>query len=182
MFRNSQWHFDKQRPQNFPTIRIAGGARLIYRLIKENLMKSVIKSFSTYENEKLTGFIRNSLVVKGEDYWKKHFVFDREIPNKSKYFIGYSRVDEIYSNIMLPVLAVYFEIFEKKENLHRVFKLYSKFRHTAENSIVNQISSALVLNDAHRRSVLYQGMLELFRSYCSKEMCLECRIGKMIFN
>lgn len=182
MFRKSQWHFDKQRPQNYPTVRIAGGARLLHALIKKNLMGSVIKAFSIKENEKLTGFIRNSLVVKGDGYWKRHFVFDKGVAVKSKYFIGYSRVDEIYSNIFLPVLAVYFEVFGREENLSRVFKLYSKFRHTAENSIVNQISSALVLNDAQKRSVLYQGMLELFRNYCSNEMCLDCKIGKMIFN
>jgi hypothetical protein len=182
IFRKTQWHFDKQRPQNFPTIRLAGGARLIYRLTKEDMMKSIITAFSEKENDDLTHFIRNSLIVKADGYWRDHFVFDKKLSTKSKFFVGYSRIDEMYTNIILPVLAVYFELFEKRENLARVFNLYSRFRHSAENSIVSQISSALVLNDAHKRSVLYQGMLELFRSYCSKELCLECKLGKIIYN
>jgi hypothetical protein len=182
IFRKTQWHFDKQRPQNFPTIRLAGGARLLYLLTKEDLMKKIIKAFSELENDDLTSYIRNSLIVKADGYWKEHFVFDKKLAVKNKYFVGYSRIDEMYTNIILPVLAVYFEIFEKRENLARVFNLYSRFRHSAENSIVNQISSALDLNDAHKRSVLYQGMLELFRSYCSKELCLECKLGKIIYN
>jgi hypothetical protein len=183
IFRKTQWHFDKQRPHNFPTIRIAGGARILYRMLKEDLIKNIIKSFGTYErNEDLNDAIRDMLLVKGDGYWKNHFVFDKKSDEKSRYFVGYSRVDEIYSNIILPILAVYFEVFDKEENLNRVFKLYSKFRHTAENSIVNQISTALMLSDAHKRSVLYQGMLELFRTYCSRELCLECKLGKMIYN
>jgi hypothetical protein len=182
IFRKTQWHFDKQRPQNFPTIRLAGGARLLYLFTKEDLMKKIIKAFSEMENDDLTSYIRNSLIVKADGYWKDHFVFDKKLSVKNKFFVGYSRIDEMYTNIILPVLAVYFEIFEKRENLARVFNLYSRFRHSAENSIVNQISSALDLNDAHKRSVLYQGMLELFRSYCSKELCLECKLGKIIYN
>jgi hypothetical protein len=181
-FKSSQWHFDKNRPQNFPTIRIAGGARLLYRFTKEDLMKKIIQAFNEQENDTVSRFVRNAFIVKAEGYWKYHYVFDKKSPEKSKFFVGYSRIDEMYTNIILPVLAVYFEIFEKRENLARVFNLYSKYRHTAENSIVNQISSALTLHDAGKRSVLYQGMLELFRSYCSKELCLECKLGQMIYN
>jgi hypothetical protein len=182
IFRKTQWNFDKQRPQNFPTIRLAGGARLIYRLTKEEMMKTIIKGFAEKQGDELTQYIRNLLIVKAEGYWKNHFVFDKKLQEKSKFFVGYSRIDEIYTNTILPVLAVYFEIFEKRENLARVFNLYSRFRHTSENSIVSQISSALILNDACKRSVMYQGMLELFRSYCSKELCLECKLGKIIYN
>jgi hypothetical protein len=66
MFRKTQWHFDKQRPQNYPTIRIAGGARLVHRLLKEDLITSLIKAFgSLQDNEDLTYYMRNSLLVKG---------------------------------------------------------------------------------------------------------------------
>jgi hypothetical protein len=182
MFRKTQWHFDKQRPQNFPTIRLAGGARLVYRLTREDMMKQLIKTFSEKESGEIMRLVRNLLIVKAEGYWQRHYTFDKVVPVKSKFFIGFSRVDEIYINIILPLLAVYFEVFNNTESLGKVFQLYSRFRHNTDNSIVNQISSALVLNDAHKRSVLHQGMLELFRSYCSKELCLECKIGKQIYN
>jgi hypothetical protein len=182
MFKKTQWHFDKQRPQNFPTIRIAGGARLVYKLTKEDMMKQLITTFAGKESGDIMRLIRNLLIVKAEGYWQQHFIFDKRSPSKSKFFIGFSRVDEIYINIILPLLAVYYEVFDKSESLKKVFHLYSKFRHTTDNSIVNQISSALDLNDAYKRSVLYQGMLELFRGYCSKELCLECKLGKQIYN
>jgi hypothetical protein len=182
MFRKTHWHFDNQRPQNFPTIRLAGGARLIYRMTKEDMMKQLITTFAEKESKDIMRLVRYLLIVRAEGYWQHHFVFDKKNPVNSKFLVGFSRVDEIYINTILPVLAVYYEIFNKSESLSKVFNFYSKFRHNTDNSIVNQISSALFLKDAHKRSVLYQGMLELFRSYCSKELCLECKLGKLIFN
>jgi hypothetical protein len=44
------------------------------------------------------------------------------------------------------------------------------------------MSDSLFINDAWKKSILSQGMLELFRSYCSKNRCLECSIGKAVFN
>jgi hypothetical protein len=44
------------------------------------------------------------------------------------------------------------------------------------------MADSLYINNAWKKSILSQGMLELFRSFCSKNKCLDCPIGKLVFN
>lgn len=178
-----QWHFFKLRPQNFPTIRLAGGVRLLHRLLKENLIIKILNQFKNINNPaKITRELRNQFIVSADGYWKHHYIFNKKIDYDIKYFVGVSRTDEIIINVILPVIAVYFDMFSKKELSQRVLKLYLNYYQNSENNLVNEVSSTLHLHDAWKRSVLYQGLIELFRSYCSREKCLECRIGEKIFN
>ena len=183
MFNSTQWHFMKLRPQNFPTIRLAGGARLINKLLHGNLIEEAIEKTEKIDNiTKLTNVLRSLFIIKGDGYWQKHYVFGEKAKTQINYFLGASRADEILVNIILPVLSIYFEIFDKKELSQRAIKVYLNFYQKSENNLVNEVAATLMLGDAWKRSVLYQGMIELFRNYCSREKCLECEIGKKIFN
>jgi hypothetical protein len=182
-FSLAQWHFFKLRPQNFPTIRLSGGARIINRLLKGNLIGKIITSVENINAiPRLCNELRNLVVVRGDGFWKRHFIFDQPAKTEINYFIGISRADEIIVNVILPALAIYFEIFDRKELTKKVYKLYQNFFQKTENKLVEEVSSTLQLADAGNRSILYQGMIELFRNYCSREKCLECIIGKKVFN
>ena len=182
-FNSAQWHFFRLRPRNFPTIRIAGGVRIIYRLIKKNLVGQVIEIISLGKtHNQMVRDLRSLFIVKGEGFWTKHFVFDQPAVSPMDYFIGESRSDEIIINIVLPIFSLYFELFRQRELSIKVIKLYLNFYQRNENNLVNQVANTLQLNDVWKRSVLYQGFIELYRTYCSQEKCLECLIGKKIFN
>ena len=177
-----QWHFFKLRPQNFPTIRIAGGARLVERLLKGNLIGMAIEKIERIDDiSKLTNALRSLFIIKGDGFWKDHYVFDQPAKVEINYFVGASRTDEILVNIILPILSLYFEIFNKKELNKKVIKMYLDFYQKSENNLVNEVASTLFLRDVWKRSIFYQGMIELFRNYCSREKCLECNIGKKLF-
>lgn len=179
----ANWHFYKLRPQNFPTIRIAGGARILNRMLKENMVENIINVFKITNNpRRLSADLRDLILVKAQGFWKKHFVFDQQSNVDLKYFIGMSRVDEIIINIILPIMSIYFEIFNKPDLTKKVLKLYLNYYQVGDNSIVSQVSDTLALGDAGKRTVFNQGMIELFREYCVKEKCLECTIGKKLFN
>lgn len=183
VFHAAQWHFFKLRPQNFPTIRIAGGVRLLNKMMNEKLIEQIISAVE--ENDKpgrLASILRSCFIVKGEGFWHNHYVFDQPAKIPINYFIGASRADEIIINIILPIFLVYFDIFGRKDLSKRVVQLYLNYYQKSENNLVNEVSSTLRLNDAWKRSVLYQGMIELFRTYCSREKCMECSIGKKVFN
>ena len=182
-FHSAHWHFMKLRPQNFPTIRLAGGCRIVYKLVNEDLFAKILKIVKrSTDHKKIISEIRNILIVKSEGFWRNHYVFDQPSKIPLNYFLGLSRVDEIIVNVILPTVAVYYEIFGKKEYSERTVKIYANFYQNSENNLVDEVSQILNLNDAWKRSVLYQGMIELFRNYCSKDKCLECSIGQKVFS
>ncbi|MHB1685783.1 MAG: DUF2851 family protein [Ignavibacteriaceae bacterium] len=180
-FHETQWYFLKIRPQNFPTIRMAGGARLLNRILKENLIGKIIYKIENNDLKNLPKELRSLLIVEGEGYWTKHYVFDQPASDQINYFIGISRADEIIVNIVLPIISVYFDLFNRKELLQKVVQLFLNYYQDNDNRLVNEVSTTLSLNNAWKRSVLYQGLIELFRNYCLKEKCLECQIGKKVF-
>jgi hypothetical protein len=181
-FHATNWHFFKLRPQNFPTIRIAGGARLLNKLLKENLVEHIIAIFKKTNNpRRLSSDLRLLFLVKAQGFWKKHFVFDQPSKIDLKYFIGFSRADEIIINIILPIISIYFEIFNKHELTRKVLKLYLNYYQIGDNSIVSEVENRLAVGDAGKRTIFNQGMIELFKEYCTKEKCLECNIGKKVF-
>jgi hypothetical protein len=182
-FNTAQWHFFRLRPQNFPTVRLAGGCRLTYRLLREDLFSKILTIMKrTGDHKKIVSDIRNFLIIKSGGYWKDHYIFDQPSKVPLNYFLGLSRVDEIIVNVLLPSIAVYYEIFGQQEYTERAVQIYSNYYQNTENNLVDELSKSLNLNDAWKRSVLYQGMIELFRSYCSRDRCLECYIGKKVFN
>ena len=182
-FNETEWHFFQLRPQNFPTVRLAGGVVLVERLLKDSLISKIIKKINEIHKPKiLIQVLRNMLVVKAEGYWKDHFVFDKPSNEELNYFVGSTRVEEILVNVIFPFVSVYFELFNKKYLSQKTFNAFSELYLTADNNLVKEISESLNLNNHWRRAVLNQGMLELFRNYCSRTRCKECKIGIKVFN
>ena len=183
LFKKEDWNFFRSRPQNFPTIRITGGAHLISHILTNNVFKSLTNYFNEDRTVKEANVVlRNYVITESSGYWTDHFNFDKLSNEKLNYFIGVSRADEIIINVLFPALILYFEIFDKNENARRVKQLYLNYTQYGSNMVVEQVESTLGLEKASRRSVNYQAMIELFRNYCVKERCLECKIGQKVFN
>lgn len=181
-FRSEQWHYFKIRPQNFPTIRIAGGARILKRILSDDLIKNLIEHFQKDSSRKMVkSHLRSLIITPADGYWKSYYMFEKKCKDPLKYFVGVSRADEIIINVVLPILFLYFEIFLLKEPAKRVKKMYLSYYQKSSNQIVNHVSSGLGLEKLNKQSVYYQGFIELFRNYCVKERCLECKIGEQVF-
>ncbi|MCW8850520.1 MAG: DUF2851 family protein [Melioribacteraceae bacterium] len=182
-FNETQWHFLGQRPQNFPTIRISGGAKILESIINRNLVGVLIKKFSELTSTKvLINSIRSLFIIKATSYWKEHYVFEKTSKVKLNYLIGLNRADEIFINVLLPYLAVYFDVFGNESLSRKVLKVYNEYEQKSENSIVRKVTSDLKLEGFSSKAIYSQGMLELYRNYCTKNKCLECEIGKIVFN
>lgn len=179
----TQWHFFRLRPQNFPTIRIAAGARILKELLHGNLINVITKKITEIHNlNVLINSLRSLFVIKSSGYWRNHYIFDRPANGEIKYFVGASRADEIVVNVILPFFALYFEIFGNANLAKKILKIYGIYEQRAENQIINDVGSALNIVEQINKTILSQGMIELFRNYCSKNKCLECEIGKDVFN
>lgn len=182
-FNKEHWNFFKLRPPNFPTIRLAGGAFLISHFLKDDIFKNLTEVFANSKTEKgITVILRNIIITEAKGYWALHFNFDKPSNEKLNYFIGVSRADEIVVNVIFPVLNLYFDIFDEKDAARKVKNQFINYTQYGTNHLVEQVGSTLGIAKAKRRSINYQAMIELFRNYCVKERCLECAIGKKVFN
>ena len=181
-FNETQWHFLGQRPQNFPTIRIAGGARIVRSILENNLVGTIIKKFTEINSIKvLINSVRSLFIIKASGYWREHYVFEKLSNVKLNYIVGLSRADEIFINILLPFLSVYFDVFGNDDLSKKVLKVYSLYEQKSDNKIVRTVAEGLNLQDIHKRTIYSQGMIEVYRNYCTKNRCTECEIGKKIF-
>ena len=126
--------------------------------------------------------IRTMIVLKSKGYWKDHYILGKESKEGVKYFIGSSRADEIMINVILPFFAVYYDVFGKQELAKKVVKTYSIYPQKSDNKIVREVAEGLSNTDYLKKTVLTQGLLELYRNYCSKKKCLDCEIGVTIFS
>ena len=182
-FEPTDWHFFKLRPQNFPTLRIAAGARLTKRILHDDLISSIMKKFYEIHNYTvLKNALRTLLIIKGDGYWKKHFMFDKCASEDTHYFLGNTRADEIFINVILPFVYIYFDLFNKKKFADKTLAVYASVVTETENSLINEVGEALHIESSIKKSVIYQGMIELFRNYCSRDRCEECKIGVKVFN
>ena len=182
-YEETQWHFFKMRPQNFPTVRIAGGVHIIYTLLYGGLLQNLVKKIDEIRNlGVLINSLRSLFVIRSSGFWQKHYVFDQPANGEIKYFVGASRADEMIINVVLPFMSVYFDIFGNEELSKKVLKLYNIYTQDSDNKIVRDVAEGLELNEYLKRTIYSQGMIELFRSKCSKNKCLECEIGKVVFN
>ena len=183
IFKKEDWNYFKSRPQNFPAIRLGGGGFLISHLLRNDVFKSLTNYFNEDRPVKEANIVlRNYLITEAKGYWTNHYNFDKQSKEKLNYFIGVSRADEIIINVLFPILTLYFDIFEKKEPARKVKQLYIHYTQYGSNMLVDQVESTLGLAKASRRSINYQAMIELFRNYCVRERCLECKIGEKVFS
>ena len=182
-FSETDWHFFRIRPQNFPTIRIMGGIQYLDLILNKNLISVVIKKIEEIRKISiLINSIRSLLIIKSHGFWKSHYIFDQPAKNEIKYFIGFSRADEIMANIILPFFMVYFDVFGKKELSKKILQIYNMYEQRDDNKITREVSKGLGIPNLQKNTIYAQGMIELYRNYCSKNKCLECEIGKVVFN
>lgn len=179
----NKWQYLRQRPMNFPTIRIAAGSRFVNEIINNNYIWELEKKIKEIQKfQILSNILKSLLVVKSEGYWKDHFVFCENTSTELKYFVGISRAEDIIVNVVLPYFMVYFDVYGETDYSKKIINLYTNFHQTSDNKIVVNVSEDLNLKELSKKTVYQQGMIELFRNLCSKNKCLECEIGKKVFN
>lgn len=182
-YEEEDWSFYRSRPQNYPTVRIAGGIRLMNEILHHNLIGNLHRKFVEINNlETVKMCLRSLFVTKGHGYWSRHYMFDVEAKPHTKFFIGKNRADEMVLNIVLPILYVYYEMFGRHKFASKTLRLFSDVEMELDNTLVAEISEALNLEIHKHGPLIYQGMLELFRNKCSKDKCDECEIGGKVFH
>ncbi|HEY9166811.1 MAG TPA: DUF2851 family protein [Candidatus Kryptonia bacterium] len=178
----SEWLFFKLRPQNFPSVRIAGAAQMVTGRGKDFTAKSIFESIAHETASDPLRLWRDLLTVPAKDFWSRHFVFGEPAATKIRMLVGSNRAEEIIINVLLPLAYLRGKIFQLQDLQQRSLDIYSRHFPTADNNVTLLVKEALFGGDNVLGNVIaQQGALHLYRTLCSEKRCFRCKIGKTLF-
>lgn len=157
------WKFLRLRPANFPTIRLAQFAMVLYQ--SSHLFSKLLETENLKDIEKL-------FKVGTSEYWTTHYVFNEATDAKEK-SIGKSFVHAIIINVLSPLLFVYGKHQGKEHFCERAFQLLRELK-PEKNALIAAWQNTLLQPQNAAES---QALIELSKSYCHHKRCLECSIG-----
>jgi hypothetical protein len=160
------WKFLRSRPGNFPTIRIAQFAKLIF---------SSSSLFSKLLETKTIKACYDLLIVNPSDYWENHYIFNKESIKKTK-SIGKTAIDIILINTIIPFLFIYGKAKDLPELQERALNLLESIK-PEKNSIIEKWSE---LGVKEENAFYTQALIQLKNNYCDSKKCLNCQIGNNI--
>lgn len=158
-----EWKFLRLRPANFPTIRLAQFAQLLYK--KQSLFNTFIQ---TANFEHLYQF----LDVQQSAYWQKHYLFGKESQSKIA-GLGRQSIANLIINTVVPLLVAYSN--QKDSELFTERAVHFLEQIQAEK---NHILSAWEKAGMKAKNAFdSQALIEIYNHYCLEKRCLQCNIG-----
>ena len=159
----SNWKFLRLRPPNFPTIRIAQLSKII---INNGNMFSKIRDSLGLDD------IIGLFDVELNAYWDNHFQFDKVSKVEKKKSLGRTAIDSVLINAIVPMLFYYGQ-FYYLESYKEKAMTYLEHIAAEDNVIIRGFNnSGVVLQNAFQT----QAILYMYKYYCRRRRCLECRI------
>lgn len=162
----SSWKFLRMRPANFPSIRIAQFATLIYQSV--HLFSKILASANVSE-------IENMFQIKLSTYWHTHYIFDR-ISSKRKKNLGKSAIHLLIINTIAPFLFLYGQEKANEKYKEKAFQLLEELK--PESNII--IKKWRALGVKPKSAYQTQALLQLKNNYCAQKRCLNCVIGNAV--
>lgn len=164
---STRWKFMRMRPANFPTVRIAQFAALIFSSV--HLFSQIIEKSDTKEVAALFD-------VAASEYWDNHYRFDEESKVKRKKKLGESSVQNIIINTVAPIKFLY-------ASQQAADKLKDDALTLIDNLPAEQ-NRIIDIWDAHNwkpvNAAQSQAQIQLYNNYCINKRCTECAIGLSI--
>ena len=161
-----QWKFMRLRPVNFPTIRIAQFAQLIYK--STHLLSKIM------ETENLES-LKKFFLLGTSEYWVNHYTFGKKAKAREKQF-GARSFDLILINTIVPFLFVYARHQKDEELKARALNFLSRTA-AEQNSIVKRFADSGI---SCQNAAQTQALLTLKNDYCKYLKCLDCAIGNRL--
>ena len=158
--------FLRMRPANFPTIRLAQLAMLVYN--STHLFSKILEISNLNELRKL-------LDVTANDYWHYHYRLDEATSYKPKN-LGNLMTDNIIINTVVPVLFAYGMHHNIQQWKDRAIQYLTQLPRE-KNNITNAWKQHEVINENALDS---QALIELKNNYCDFKRCLQCAVGNKI--
>ncbi|MCO6476078.1 MAG: DUF2851 family protein [Phaeodactylibacter sp.] len=160
------WKFLRLRPANFPTLRIAQLAALLFQ--SDNLFSKVMAAINMTE-------VENIFEVKLSNYWWTHYTFDKASDKKQK-ALGREAIHLIFINTIAPFLFLYGQRKGEEKYQERALELLAATRPEA-NAVIRRWRA---IGATAESAFQTQALLQLKNEYCDKKRCLECAVGNAV--
>ncbi len=162
------WRFLRMRPANFPTIRLAQFAVLLYRT--EHL-------FSKMLSAKNVGEIQQMFRSEVSWYWRTHYMFDEPSTKRSKK-LGRASIQLLIINTVAPMLFHYGQVHQDEGLQDRAMELLASTP-PESNGIIRKYKQ---LDFPAESAFDTQALLQLKSHYCDTKQCLQCAVGHAIMS
>ncbi|UMB61387.1 DUF2851 family protein [Lutibacter sp. A80] len=164
---NGQVQFFRLRPNNFPTIRLSQLAFLYSKY--QNLFSKIIE-INTLE------LFYKLFEISTLPFWETHYTFEKE-SKKSTKKLTKSFIDLILINTIIPLKFVHLKSLGKTD--FSVLLTVLEQIKPEKNIIISKFNNLKIKSPNAFKT---QALLQLKNEYCSKQLCLQCAIGKTILN
>ena len=161
-----QWNWLRLRPQNFPPLRLAQFAQMLYETGNE-LSNKVLRMG-------MRG-LRNWLSVAPDEYWQTHYMFGKESPKHAS-GMGDSIINSLIVNVVVPIRFSYARFSGDDDMQEEALALLERVPYEDNKTTRLFSDSAFPCLSAYDS----QAQLELMDRYCSQKRCLTCSIGERI--
>jgi len=163
---NSLWKLLRLRPANFPTVRLAQFAGLIYNSSK--LFSKIIETPS-YINLRLLFKIEIS------SYWETHYLFGEESKSTPK-GLSKASIDSLLINTVVPFLFHYGKINNDEQLIQHSFDLLNAMLPEKNHIVIGFDLCGVKAHSAYDS----QALIQLKRAYCDVHKCLQCHLSKQV--
>ncbi len=161
------WKFMRLRPANFPTIRIAQLASLLFR--RQHLFQSIIDASAKDA--------ANYFKVEQSEFWQTHYHFNKK-PKSGIKGIGEQSARLLSINVAAVLLVAYGQYTNDESFIEKAINFLEVLK-PEDNVITRQWQELGVQLSSAAES---QGAIELFNNYCKERKCLQCNIGSQILS
>ena len=164
--KSSQWKFLRMRPANFPTLRIAQLARILFHT---DLL------FSKFLSARHVHEIIHMLDVTISQYWKNHYTFNSKSENKEKH-LGKETIHSIIINTISPLMFAYG--ISTANDLYKEKAMEWLEALPAEKNAITKGWTAIEWKAT--TAMDSQAQIQLKNKYSNDKKCLHCNIGHQL--
>ncbi len=166
--KKDDWNFFRVRPSNHPVLRLAQFVNFYYKTKDNNLINSIISCFSVPQ--------QSQVIYKNiSDSFYQLFIPSKRDFLYKEFRLGESRANDIFLNIILPVVNIYAQKMGYDGLKDLVWRIYETFPLLSDNYITRYMKQRLSkLKDAVNKSKIQQGLIQIYYEYCQYHDCRFC--------
>jgi hypothetical protein len=177
----SDWQFFRVRPGNLPARRIIAMSYLLLRFRKEGLLNGLISKLDEVSVDSGQRKLEEVFIINSGECTGKNTGSGQLLVSSGTALLGRDRAADIVINVFLPFAVAWGRVNARPELAEKAMAIYRRYPPLASNTLQRHMNRQLgidnkMANTARRQ----QGLLHLFKTFCSLGACQDCPLYKPV--